>query len=68
MLKKIMICIPSLEYGGAERVSTYLSAYFANEGIETYLLTSKPPSENEYRLEEKVIRVTADTRRKKIKL
>ena len=48
MLKKIMFFIPSLEYGGAERVTTYLTKYFAEKEYDVMLVTTSKKCVNEY--------------------
>lgn len=50
MNKKIMIFIPSLEYGGAERVTTYIVKFFLDQGHDIILIT-KHYGEKEYVLD-----------------
>ncbi len=49
----------SLKRGGAERVTVRLAKYFADNGKKVAIVTSTAPTENEYELDERVLRVSA---------
>lgn len=63
MIKKILLCIPSLEYGGAERVTSYLANFFSEKYIVA-LLTSKEKSTKEYPIREGIQRYTTTSIKK----
>ncbi len=58
-MKKIMFYINSIDYGGAERVISNLSALFAESGYESILVTSYY-SEHEYVLSPSVRRLSLE--------
>lgn len=47
-MRNIIICIPSLEYGGAERVTTRLANYFSKQNTVTVITVRE--SKQEYKL------------------
>ncbi len=55
--KKIAIIANSLSLGGAERVSITLAEWWANKGIETYLITLNKDRKQGYELSSSVNRV-----------
>ena len=61
MKQNVIICIPSLEYGGAERVTTYI-AHFFKEKYNVFLMTTKEKNDKEYKIDEKIIRLVAKNR------
>lgn len=60
-MNKIAVFIPSLEYGGAERVTSYIVNHLCNK-YEVILFTSKSATEKEYPINEKIQRYVLNSR------
>lgn len=63
MLKKIMFFIPSFAFGGAERVTSYLTKYFAENNYDVTVGTTTEKIAEEYELHPKVIRFYCSNRK-----
>ena len=62
-MKRIAVFIPSLEYGGAERVTSYIVNYLCNQKYEVELFNVKK-SEKEYSVHKDAKRIITDDKKK----
>lgn len=60
-MNKICVFIPSLEYGGAERVASYIANYLGDKNYEVTLFTTRK-SEKEYILSDNVHRIISNNK------
>lgn len=63
MLKRIMFFIPSFAFGGAERVTSYLTKYFIENNYDVTVGTENKKATVEYEIHPKIIRFYCSNRK-----